>query len=119
MCGCYLGTALRFELFQCYFRAKVEKNGNDICDLEGADLQLWPSIKLFEPPMPRSVLEWHKGWLYSSGLGDESSTVVNEPLKHMGSWKPMDKPSEISKMLIDTVSNLKDRGLERVHIVPT
>lgn len=82
-------------------------------------MQLRPSTKFFETPLPRSVLEWHKGWLYASGLGGDSSPIINEPLKRLGSWKPVDKPSEISKRLIDTVSNLKDRGLERVHILRT
>lgn len=58
---CYLGIAPHFELFRCNFQIKVQKNGDDICDLGGMNLQLRPSTKFFKIPLLRSVREWHKG----------------------------------------------------------
>lgn len=39
---CFLSTGLHFELFCYFFKMKVQKNGGEVCDCGGANLQLHP-----------------------------------------------------------------------------
>lgn len=50
VCECYLGITPHLELLGCFFWTRVQKNMRDLCDLEGANLQLLPKTKFFKPP---------------------------------------------------------------------
>ncbi|KAI5007648.1 hypothetical protein ZWY2020_008544 [Hordeum vulgare] len=62
------GCTRTSELFRYYFQVKVEKNGDDICNLGGSNLQLQPVSDYFKITLAKSVREWHKVCFYSSGL---------------------------------------------------
>lgn len=62
------GCTRTSELFRYYFQVKVEKNGDDICNLGGSNLQLQPVSDYFKITLAKSVCEWHKVCFYSSGL---------------------------------------------------
>lgn len=50
---------------------------------------------------------------------DDLPPFVNEPPKRMGSWQPVDKPTESTQKLIGAVARLKDHGLKGEHIIRT
>lgn len=48
MCECFLGTQPHFDMWRKYFRVKAQKNGNDVYDYGGADIQLRPNTNYFK-----------------------------------------------------------------------
>lgn len=116
---CFLGMELHFELFHYYFWVKVQKSGNDVCDLGGTNLQLPPSSNYFKVALPKSVRDWHKGWFYVSGLVEDPPTFVNVLPKRQRSSKPVKKLSDDTKKMVDAILGLWDCGLKREHILLT
>lgn len=47
------------------------------------------------------------------------SPFVNEPPKHLGSWKPVYKLAESTQRLINVVARLKGHRLKGEHILRT
>lgn len=85
LCECFLGTCPQFELFHYFFQVRVQKNGEDVCDYGGTNLQLCPSSDYFKIALPKLVCDWHKGWFYVFDLAGDLPPFVNEPLKRLKS----------------------------------
>lgn len=93
-------------------------NGDAVCDLGGASLQLRPNTKFFAMVLPKSVREWHKSWFYASGLADSLSVFANDPQK-LRSWAPLNRLSPDPQALADATAHLKAEGLKGGHILKT